>query len=221
MTSEAKFIWGIDKNSVCTHRYSQGPEEADSWCPMSAFPSDHSAGVQWHAAIFTVNKQMLHLGILKFPPATTHKRERNNVSKHVSRNQIIQKYFFNCIFFNHRKLQHLKIFWFGSTEDTQNTDRISGETSLVAYVWMHTLCYGIKFLFYCGTIEYGWMEQIHFQSSLTSLHKRGLIKTDNALSTTHFCIKAWILFLLYKYYSHFSACNIILFTDLNTGHLPN
>lgn len=60
---------GTGNNSTYTHRYSQSPEEADSWCAMSAFPSAHSAGVLWCHGIFTVNKQMLHLWILQFPPA--------------------------------------------------------------------------------------------------------------------------------------------------------
>lgn len=71
-----------------THRYSQGPKEADSWCPMSAFPSDRTARVLWHRAVFTVNKQMLHLWILQFPPYT---KEENNVLKYISNYQIILK----------------------------------------------------------------------------------------------------------------------------------
>lgn len=105
---------GTGKNNTCTHRYLQGPKEADSWCPMSTFPIDHSAGVQWHTAVFTVNKQMLHLWILLFSPATPYEKERNSASKHISKNhyQNTKKIsiFLKNLFY-HRKLQLLKISW--------------------------------------------------------------------------------------------------------------
>ena len=141
---------GTGQNSICTHRYSQGPKEADSWCPMSTFPSDHSVGVQWHTAIFTVNKQMLHLWILQFSPATPHEKQMNSASKHVSSNHIIPKHLKKKIYLvYHRKLQLLYRVYIESIEYIQNIRW----TSLVVYVRMHTLHYGMKFLFYCGTIS--------------------------------------------------------------------